>query len=284
MTKIPKVIHYCWFGGKELPELAQRCILSWKKYCPEYKIIEWNESNFDLNICQYVREAYNEKKWAFVSDYVRFWVLYNYGGIYVDTDVEFIKPIDTILENGAYMGCERVIPQMSELNGSSNFKFMINPGLGLAAPANHFFVKEVLESFHSRSFYKESGEVDLTTIVDTTTFALKKYGYVDSNVIQNVAGFTIYPQSYFCPQDYITGDLIITDDTYSIHHYTASWKSDKEKKQFKVLQMFQKKLGIKLGYKFWRIYLLPSRIAHKIHILGYKGTLMFIMKKIRRKV
>ena len=103
---IPKIIHYCWFGGNELSELAKKCISSWRKYCPDYEIIEWNESNFDINLCQYVREAYKEKKWAFVSDYARFWILYNFGGIYMDTDVELIKSIDDLVEYGSYMGCE----------------------------------------------------------------------------------------------------------------------------------------------------------------------------------
>ena len=98
---IPKIIHYCWFGGNELSELAKKCISSWRKYCPDYEIIEWNESNFDINLCQYVREAYKEKKWAFVSDYARFWILYNFGGIYMDTDVELITSIDGLVEYGS---------------------------------------------------------------------------------------------------------------------------------------------------------------------------------------
>ena len=104
---IPKIIHYCWFGGNPLPELAQKCIASWKKYCPDYEIKEWNETNFDLNCCDYVREAYEAKKWAFVSDYARFWILYHEGGVYFDTDVEVPKPIDTIVEKGSFMGCEK---------------------------------------------------------------------------------------------------------------------------------------------------------------------------------
>lgn len=103
---IPKIIHYCWFGGKELPRDAVECIDSWKKYYPDYKIIEWNEKNFDINICDYVKEAYSERRWAFVSDYARFWILYNYGGLYFDTDVEVIKRADSIIEKGSFMGNE----------------------------------------------------------------------------------------------------------------------------------------------------------------------------------
>ena len=103
---IPKIIHYCWFGGNPLPELAIKCIESWKKYLPDYEIKEWNESNFDINCCAYVREAYEAKKWAFVSDYARFWILYQHGGLYFDTDVELIKSIDDLIVKGAFMGCE----------------------------------------------------------------------------------------------------------------------------------------------------------------------------------
>lgn len=103
---IPRIIHYCWFGGKEIPMQYQAYIDSWKKYCPDYEIKEWNESNFNINCCSYVKEAYNAKKWAFIADYARFFILYNYGGIYFDTDVELLRPIDTLVENGNFMGLE----------------------------------------------------------------------------------------------------------------------------------------------------------------------------------
>ena len=104
---IPKKIHYCWFGGNPLPESAKKYIETWKKYCPDYEIIEWNEENFDVTQNQYCKEAYEAKKWAFVSDYARFWILYRYGGIYFDTDVEVIRPIDDMVAKGPFMGCER---------------------------------------------------------------------------------------------------------------------------------------------------------------------------------
>ena len=103
---IPKIIHYCWFGGNPLPEDAKKYIESWRKYCPGYEIKEWNESNFDINCCDYVREAYEAKKWAFVSDYARFYILYQYGGLYFDTDVEMIRPLFSILQKGSFMGME----------------------------------------------------------------------------------------------------------------------------------------------------------------------------------
>ena len=127
MTDIPKIIHYCWFGGKPLPKSAIKCINSWKKFFPDYEIKEWNESNFDVNMIPYTKEAYAAKKYAFVSDFARFWVPHEYGGIYFDTDVEVIRPMDDIIARGAYLGMEN--------------RTAINPGLGMAAPAGHPFYK-----------------------------------------------------------------------------------------------------------------------------------------------
>ena len=139
---IPKIIHYCWFGGNPLSELAQKCISSWKKYFPEYEIKEWNESNFNLQCCDYVKEAYEAKKWAFVSDYARFWILYHEGGLYFDTDVEVIKPIDDIINNGAFMGCER----------TGNYGLGVNPGLGIGADPGISLYKEILDDYEKSHF------------------------------------------------------------------------------------------------------------------------------------
>lgn len=282
-SDIPKVIHYCWFGGKPKPELAKKCIDSWKKYCPDYKIIEWNESNFDIELCKYVKEAYKEKRWAFVSDYARFWILYNHGGIYMDTDVELIKSIDDIVEAGTYMGCE---PAMRDMNGRTlnSLKYLVNPGLGLAAPAGHLFLKEIIENYNTRSFYKTSGELDLTTVVQTTTNLLLKYGYKGSNKLKNVANINIYPSDFFCPKNYFSGELCITSNTKSIHHYSASWQSDKERKQLEVLQKFNAIFGKKIGYKVWRCYTLPKRIENKMRMLGTFGTIKFVFGKFKEKL
>lgn len=281
--KIPKVIHYCWFGGKELPDLAKKCITSWRKYCPDYEIIEWNENNFDLDHCRYVKEAYQEKKWAFVSDYARFWILYNYGGVYLDTDVEIIKPIDDLIQRGAYMGCEPALQGMNNEECLNNLKYLVNPGLGISAPAQHPFLKRILDIYAERSFYKPSGELDLYTVVQTTTVALLEYGYLDSDKIQKVGDMTIYPVDYFCPKNYFTSVLKITPNTYSIHHYTASWQNIKEKKRFEVLQKLSLKFGNIAGYKIWRCYTLPFRFYDKFRLLGMKKTLLFALKKIWRQ-
>ena len=138
---VPKIIHYCWFGGKSLPDEAKEYIESWKKYCPDTEIVEWNESNFDINCCQYVKEAFDAKKWAFVSDYARFYVLYKYGGMYFDTDVEMIKPIDDIVSNGAFMGIE------------AGRKVFVAPGLGIGAEAGNEIFREILDYYENQTFY-----------------------------------------------------------------------------------------------------------------------------------
>lgn len=214
---IPKKIHYCWFGGNPLPELAQKCIESWRKFCPDYEIIEWNELNFDVNCCNYVREAYENKKFAFVSDYARFKILYENGGLYFDTDVEIIKPLDEIVTKGGFMGREKATGTFV----APGLGLGVNPGLGLYA--------ELLESYNSRHFVNKDGSLNLTTIVEYTTQVLLKHGLRDNNEIQFVAGIYVYPKEYFCPIDYETGKMCITDNTHSIHHYSASWYDEKQK-------------------------------------------------------
>ena len=201
---IPKVIHYCWFGGKPLPESAVRYIESWKKYMPDYEIREWNESNFDIDSVLYVKQAYEAKKYAFVSDYVRFWVLYRYGGIYFDTDVEVIRPLDDILAKGAFMGCE------ISLNGCVN----VAPGLGLAAYPQMAVYKEIIDEYSCKSFFNADGSQNLKTVVTYVTEILYKYGFVHENRYQNCAGLNIYPSDFFCPLQNGSKKCIITKNTY----------------------------------------------------------------------
>lgn len=216
---IPKVIHYCWFGGNPLPKLAEKCIASWRKFLPDYSIKRWDESNFDISACDYVREAYRAKKWAFVSDYARFKILYEQGGLYFDTDVEIIKPLDPLLRQGNFMGLER--------EGGKHMG--VNPGLGLSAAPGLELYKELLENYHRRHFINSDGTADLTTVVTYTTEILKKHGLTNSSGIQQVAGIYIYPTEYFCPLDTDTGTLCITKNTYTIHHFMASWCSASDK-------------------------------------------------------
>ena len=214
---IPKIIHYCWFGGNPLPEDAKRYIATWRKFCPDYEIKEWNESNFDINCCDYVREAYEAKKWAFVSDYARFYILYQYGGVYFDTDVEMIRPLFSILQKGPFMGME------------VNSPACVAPGLGLAAIPGLKFYREVLDFYENRHFKQKNGKIDDTTIVVYVTNLLKKYGLKNGNKMQLIEGINIYPTEFFCPKNPSTGNLLITENTYTIHHYTASWFSPWQK-------------------------------------------------------
>lgn len=207
---VPKIIHYCWFGGNKLPNSAKRCIASWKKFMPGYEIKEWNEENFDINCCEYVKEAYQAKKWAFVSDYARFWILYNYGGLYFDTDVEIIKDIKPIVNKGAFMGCESIDS--------------VAPGLGLGALPHSSLYKEILDYYESVHFIFGNGKIP-KTVVEHTTKILCRHGWNGNGEIKKIDGIYIYPPEYFCPMDYHTGKFKVTENTYTIHWYTASWQS-----------------------------------------------------------
>jgi len=219
---IPKIIHYCWFGRNPLPPLATKCISSWKKYLPDYEIKEWNEDNFDVNAIEYTKEAYAAKKYAFVSDYARFWILYHYGGLYFDTDVEIIRPIDDILEKGAFMGCET--------NGGKDTQISVAPGLGLGFEKGNSLLKELIDFYSNMHFLKEDGTPNLSiTIVGHTTEYLKTKGLKNTSGIQEVEGIFIYPSEYFCPINVVTDKLHVTENTRSIHHYAATWQTKKFK-------------------------------------------------------
>ena len=230
---IPKVIHYCWFGRNPLPPLAIKCIESWKKFLPDYEIKEWNEDNFDVNMIPYTKEAYEAKKYAFVSDYARFWILYHYGGLYFDTDVEVVKNMDDIIARGPFMGCEG---EASDTSVAS-----VAPGLGLGVNPGLPFYNEMLELYSTLHFINTDGSYNQKTIVAYTTEMLCNYGLRNINEIQECAGMWIYPKDYFCPKDYYTGKLHLTENTMSIHHYDASWKSKSSE--------FKKRIAVLIGPK-----------------------------------
>ena len=219
---IPKIIHYCWFGHNPLPPLAIKCINSWKKYMPDYEIKEWNEDNFDVNIIPYTQEAYQAKKYAFVSDYARFWILYKYGGIYFDTDVEVIKSLDDIIARGPFMGCEKD-------GATGGGTLAVAPGLGLGVNPGLGLYKEILDIYAALRFNLPDGSLNLKTVVQYTTDVLRKHGLEDVNQVMEVSGIWIYPKEYFCPIDYETGICHITEHTYTIHYFSASWYNRRQR-------------------------------------------------------
>lgn len=219
---IPKIIHYCWFGGSALGEEESRCIASWKKHLPDYEIKLWNESNWDVHCCDYVSEAYEAEKWAFVSDYARFDILYKYGGVYFDTDVELVGSIDDILSRGSFMGCEKDFDPLNEVGP------LVAPGLGMAAIPGLDLYAEILASYNRSHFLMDDGTFDQSTVVERVTGIMRDHGLQSAPGIQSVSDIVVYPSEYFSPQDFVTGVINITDNTRSIHHFKGSWLSESE--------------------------------------------------------
>ena len=208
---IPKIIHYCWFGRGPKPQLALDCIESWKRVLPEYEIKEWNEDNFDLDMYSYAREAYDNRKFAFVTDIVRMYALYYEGGVYMDTDVEMLKPLDPFLHHAAFSGFE------------SENKY---PTGLMAAEQGSKWAKDNLDWYEGKHMVKEDGTLDLTTNVIIIMEVMKDLGVNVNlnNTYQDFPGyFTVYPSDYFCPYRPKTKELVATENSVCIHHFAGSW-------------------------------------------------------------
>jgi mannosyltransferase OCH1-like enzyme len=225
---IPKKIHYCWFGRGKMPELAYKCIDSWKKYLPDYEIKEWNEDNFDLDLYPYTREAYDSRKFAFVTDVVRLYALYHEGGIYMDTDVEVVRSLDKFLHHTAFSGFE------DDHN--------IPTGI-MASEKGGQWAKENLEYYNNLHFISGDGVMDMTTNVQIITKIMLPYGLKQDNTFQDFPQLiTFYPKDYFCPKNHETLEVAITNNTYTIHHFNGSWlPKNIQRKRF-----MRKLLGSKL--------------------------------------
>lgn len=195
---IEKRIHYCWFGGNEKSEIIQKCIESWKKYCPDYEIIEWNESNFDVNLCEYTKDAYENKKWAFVSDVARLWIIYNNGGIYLDTDVELFSSLDELLRYDAWFASDDIKS--------------VNTGMGFGAKKNHFLIKKILNDYYDRKFDTTPCPVLNTKIIFDVVKDFKRT--YDNQIINNIMFLSSFGYA-----------------KYAKHHYTFTYGSEEERKR-----------------------------------------------------
>ncbi len=220
---IPKIIHYCWFGGKPLPTEYRKYIETWRKHMPEYEIKEWNEQNYDVNCIPFSAEAYEMGKFAYVSDYARLRILYEQGGVYLDTDVEMVKPLDEILAKGGFMGFEK------NTNAKKGEMLNVALGLGFAVPPHHSIIREILDFYESHHYRYPDGHIEQITIVKITTDILKRWGLQQSDIPTTIEGITFYPWDYFCPVEFLNSKLEITEHTHTIHHYTATWMSWKDK-------------------------------------------------------
>lgn len=237
---IPRSIHCCWFGQKSIPQSVNDCINSWKRCCPNYTITLWNEENFDFSVHPYMIEAYEDKRWAFVSDLARLLIIYQHGGVYLDTDVELIKSLDSVLEkNSFYFAVEK------DTNIRTKKEFIhISTGLGFGAEAGHDVVKSMIDEYEGAHFRLASGQYDLTPCTVRNTRALEKYGYRSTDELMQFHGGTIYPSEYFCPEEYSSNIKRYTDNTISVHHYDASWKTGREKMATSIMSNAKKVLAL----------------------------------------
>lgn len=237
---IPKIIHYCWFGRRPLPPLAEKCIASWWYFFPDYEIREWNEDNFDVNRLTYTADAYSAEKYAFVSDYARFWVLYNHGGVYFDTDVEVIRPMDDVLKSGPFMGFE--------ICGDGR-PIAVAPGLGLAAEPGMPLYREILDRYEAMSFSMEDGSLNPYTMIPMVTELLVAKGLKGDGSIEHVGDVDIYPPDWFNPFDDLTGRLRKTKNTRTIHWFAKSWMPPEPTWKIFAKRVVRRLLGKDVGLK-----------------------------------
>ena len=241
---IPKVIHYCWFGRGEKPELVIKCLKSWKEFCPDYQIIEWNEDNYDIASAPlFVRQALEAKKWAFATDYIRYQLVYEHGGIYLDTDVEVVRCLDSFLSNDAYFGFQKTSNKVAS-------------GLGFGAIKNYFFLHELMNQYDGIPFIRQDGTMYITTCLERELPVFIKHGLLldgKEQLLENE--IHIYPADYFSPYDFYTGWMKKTKNTASIHWFSASWYDDEQRRN---LVKRRRKNRVRFFTRF------PVRVAKKL--------------------
>ena len=228
---IPKIIHYCWFGGKSLPSDVIKCIETWKKYCPDYEIKKWDESNFDVNSHPFMKAAYEAKAWAFVSDYARLKVVYDNGGIYLDTDVELLKSLDFLLENQCYIGIQQ--PES-----------LCTTGLGFGAEKQNSVVGEMMKCYDSISFLNQGKNTFACPWLNNKV--IRSCGTVNNDEVTYLDNVTVYPSRFFDPISTGNTKNLLCDETVSIHHYAATWTSKRTRIKRKIIRAFGEKRYYKL--------------------------------------
>lgn len=278
---VPKIIHYCWFGNGPLPAMAIRCINSWRKYLPEYEIWQWNEDGeeqkiyhtdkqqetlinkdwipadkympFNVNAIQYIKDAYSKRKFAFVSDYARFWIIYNYGGVYFDIDVLVVRNMDAILESGPYMGLEHEATESVGIVDGANLGLEVATGLGCSGEKGMHFYKLMLDNYKSYKFIFPSGAINTKTVVSYVSENMLKLGAKRINQIQEVDGIKIYPRQYFCPviKD---GEPILEPETYTAHLYASTWVTGFTKFKRKYSKYLSKILPLSFQVRLRKLY------------------------------
>ena len=223
---ISKIIHYCWFGHGEKPELAKKCIASWCKFCPDFEIREWNEDNCDYLAMPFMAEAYAAKKYAFVSDVMRLVVLEQYGGVYFDTDVEVLRDISPLLDDEGFIGFE-------------NEQF-VNSGQVMAAVPHQPVVQAMIEEYKKLHFANADGSLNAVGCPHLNTDVMERFGLVRNGQEQLAAGIHVYPADYFNPLDSVTGKLTKTEHTYSIHWYSMSWMEKSTQIRVKIGRIYRR--------------------------------------------
>lgn len=265
---IPKVIHYCWFGKNPRGELMRRCIESWKRFCPDYQIVEWNESNFDVDCIPYLAEAYRGKKYAHVTDYARLKILYENGGVYLDTDVELIDSLDPFLADRAFFAMQK--------------PGEVATGLGFGAEAGAPILRELMRNYEgklqndSAQFFRET-----CVVIDKAVF--ERHGIRRENVLQRLGDAVIYPMDYFNPKDYETDELTMTENTVSIHHYSRSWHDSCERiicETYRALIRAYEPAEAKRRFDKWYQ---KNRIRLLLKRYGFMGVIRMSFKRIMCK-
>lgn len=237
MEKIPKIIHYCWVGSNPKPQSVLYCIESWKRCCPDYEIREWNETNYDFKKNKYMRQAYEAKKWGFVPDYARLDIIYEHGGIYLDTDVEMIRSFDHLLENECFFGFE----------DTGDGEYFVNCGHGFGAVPHHEAVKSARDLYEHLFFINADGSMNLLPSPYYTTQCMRQMGLVQENRDQALPGVQVYASDVLCPKNFRTGKLHQTVRTMSIHHFSASWVDEKIKAEMSHQQKIKNSFGNRIG-------------------------------------